>query len=395
MNRKFMIILICVLSVSCMVFSACNTSKTASETVSAESSEPDNIESVELYANGELIKLDDEQKQEIILLGEYAMANTSTTLNTVITDKIFEDAKQNGVAVKVAVTYDKRKNVFMVVSDEYGAIVSRGSGSAKMMSGDVTTRLLQLAGIQTETPDTASSLEVTRNNEFMMAMMINGSGMSVNEKDIEPVYNIAEEIKKNDENMVKVILSSGYVNAVREQGTYLELYNQNNKEHITVYLPRGHQGVAVFNDKDAYNITDEIRNKFTKITDTYQTAEVHFEYDMLDENVGVGITYFTKDFRTDVNTKESLRNLLIEVMSEENVISEPDLTGIEGYDDIEKYSYEKGVTVTVQTADETFKAYFTQTIDDKKFDVVCSGNTYYKIDDEHLSHIANLLGITL
>ena len=77
-----------------MVFSACNTSKTASETVSAESSEPDNIESVELYANGEKIKLDDEQKQEIILLGEYAMANTSTTLNTVITDKIFEDAKQ-------------------------------------------------------------------------------------------------------------------------------------------------------------------------------------------------------------------------------------------------------------------------------------------------------------
>ena len=395
MKKNFLSILICVLSVTFMFFTACTTNSTSSETVSAESNEPDDFEIAELYSHGEKVELSDEQINELITLAQYSVSGTNTTLNTIITDSDFEKAKQNGVALRINDADDKRNTIIIIISDDYGAIASKGGSSAKMVGSDVSSRILEMAGAEADTPDTASTLEVTQSNGLMMAMMIYGNGVSVKEPDIDPIYNIAKEIKENEDNIIKVILSSGYVNAVREQGTYIELYSQTDSGHITIYLPTGHQGVAVFDDTDAYSISDEIRSKLRNITERYQTAEVDFEYDMLDENIGIDITYFTKEFRTDVNTKDSLRDLLLEVISEENIVAEPSMENIEGYDDIEKYAYEKGVTVNILNEDEPFKAYFTQTLYDNKYDVVYAGNMYYKIDDEHLTQIGELLGITL
>ena len=106
-------------------------------------------------------------------------------------------------------------------------------------------------------------------------------------------------------------------------------------------------------------------------------------------------TYFTKDFRTDAQTKKDVQAVLIEVTQNVEPVYEVDMSGVDGYDDLEAYSYEKGVVVTVNNEDAPFKAYMTQEIDGKKFDMVYLNYAYYQIDEEHLSRLGEILGISL
>ena len=367
--------------------------KTQSDT--AETADPDYENFVEFYANGERIELTDDQIVEVVNIAEYCADSTGTTMNTVITDEAFEESKADGIAVRVNNFENPKRSIVMIVSSNYGALASRGGGSAHMMGGDVAARLMSIAELLEETEDSANPLEVTQKGGMMIAVMSQGDSVSVKEDDIEKFFAATDEINKIADNKVEVILSKGYIDAVRAQGTYIELYRQEEGSHITVYLPTGHEGVAVFDDKDAYKIADDTRKTLEDLLSGYQTEEKHFESDPLDENVGIDITYFTKDFRTDAQTKKDVQAVLIEVTQNVEPVYEVDMSGVDGYDDLEAYSYEKGVVVTVNNEDAPFKAYMTQEIDGKKFDMVYLNYAYYRIDEEHLSRLGEILGISL
>ncbi len=393
-KRILSIIIIAVLSCAALTSCTPKTAEVTSQSNPAETADASYEDFVEFYANGERVTLNTDQLQEVVNIAEYCADNTGTTMNTVITDTVFEESKNDGIAVRVNNYDEPRRSIVLIVSSSHGALASRGGASAHMVDSYLAGRLMEIAGLIETDTDSSGSLEVTQSNGRMIAMMTMGQSASVKEEDIEPIFALAGEINKND-NKVSVILSKGYVEAVRAQGVYIELYDQTQGSHITVYLPTGHEGVAVFDDKDAYNIADDTRKKLDDIASGYITAEIDFADDPLSEDTGIDITYFTKDFRTDVQTKKDVQAALIEATQNAEPLHEVDMSSVEGYDDIEQYAFEKGVVVTIANEDAPFKAFMTQEIDGKKFDLVYVNNAYYEIDESHLGQLGEILGISL
>ena len=395
--KKILLSMIMIASILCVSFTSCapKTANVASQGDGKETSDVIAEERVEFSVNGEKKELDNDEIEEVIYLAGYSITNDQATFNMIITSDDFEAAKKDGIAVRVNDFDDKRHDIVMIVSSEYGAIASKGGGSAHMMGSDVSGRIIEIAGIEDESTDSSKSLEITDSNGLRIAMMIEGESASVKEEDIEPIFSFSNEMNKNDGNKISVILSRGYVEAVMAQGTYIELYKQDDGKHITVYLPLGHEGVVVFDDKDAYKIEDDDRQKLDEMVSAYKTSEKHFESDLLDESIGIDITYFTKDFRTDVQTKKDIQSLLIDVTQNGEPLYYIDMSSVDGYDDIETYAYEKGVVVTIANEDSPFQAFLTQELDGNKYDLVYINYVYYEIDEEYLTDLGEILGISL
>ena len=405
MKKRLMIAAFCLTAFLCLSLTAC--SKAAfSEQPSDESTETSTIDTpsagsektsipeqsdytVEFFSKGKEISLDAKQQEEVYKLALRSVESTDTMLNTIITSDEIEAAKENGIAVNVKTSDDPKYDIHIIISEEQGGLACQGGGSAHTMFSGVSGRLLEIAGWEIEGSSSPSASIVTDSSGTEVELVLEGSGTAIDPNDIQPVYEAAKKIVSSEENEVKLLLTGEYVNAVKEQGTYIDIRDTNNGEHITLYLPRNHSGIAVHNDMQTYIITNESKNEINNIVLEYRSIEPVFDYDPLDESSGVTVTYYSKEVKTNSKSKEEFKQLILDVVK-----NPEDSLDLAYPMDIDILAAERGFYAEIENNSDGIKVCIVNLPEYDNYAIAINKGCY-GIDTDTLKKISDIFGMTL